>query len=99
MKIFSIFPSQGKSIACQSDRRIYDLPQRQFSVLFQSEDHASHRAGHPYRLVSNQAGLRDHVALRIEIHVRGSGARSFFAVVDEAAITTARADQHETATA
>ena len=99
MKIFSIFPRQRESIPCQFDRRTYNASERQFPVFLQSVNHARRRSGYANRLISHQAGILEYVALSIQVHVRRSCRRSFFAVVDEMSNTGAGADKHETATA
>ena len=71
--------------------------ERQLAVFLFGIDHAGHRPRHADRLVTNLAGARNYVALRVQIQVAGRGGRSHLAIVEKVRLAIRHANQHEPA--
>jgi hypothetical protein len=71
------------------------LREGEFAVVFLRVGEAGDGAGNSAGLVADEGHAGDDVALGVEVHVAGSGGRSFFAVVEEVGFAAAVADEHE----
>ncbi len=60
-------------------------------------DHSGNGSRDADRLVSHGAGVGNHVALSVQIHVTAGGFWSFFAIVEEVDLAVGKANQHESA--
>src|SRR5215468_1690947 len=64
-----------------------------------SIDQPSHRSWDADCLVSDQAGVGNHLTLGVKIHVAACGLGSFFAVIKEMCLAVSEPQKHEAAAA
>ncbi len=93
------FVGKCHAIARQPDGRLHHGLQRQFPPMLLRVYQSGHRSRHTGSFVANQAGVGNHVALGIEIHVAAGGFRGLFPIVEKMCFAVRETHQHETATA
>ena len=75
--------AENEAIFGELDGGRDDRLEAELAVFLLCVGEAGDRAGHGNGFVAQRAGVGDHVALCVEVHVARGGAGRFFAVVDE----------------
>ena len=98
-----LFVGEDEAVLRQANRRCHHSAKTETAVVRLRVDEAGDSARNPGGLWTLRGHARNHVALRVEIHVRGGGSRRLFAKVKEVrrAMRKSRRrwpDEHEAAT-